>query len=925
MKHSAKSRSAGFLWGGAALVYLGAVQACSAERAPAPNRQIELAAIFTGPQIGQELPVAKPELSPSAQTWGTYARPAWNGSAYLVLVESLAWRLDASGKELDSRPFRVPAMGKVASNGSDWLIVWPEGGGIRAARVSGAGVVLDPTGFQVVANATGRIEVASNGSEYLIVWGEGDIYGARVAATGTVIGAPIAIAQQPGAQAGADIAWAGSNYLVAWADEAGAGNVVAARVRSDGSVLDPQGIQLSTHAAAEHWPHVASSGTESLVVWERAQNEIRAARVSPAGAPLDQSPLLLASGSDYPDTPRVTWNGAGYIVHYRIDPCSDAGGTSAVLVLGSGSIVAPPPNSTVCGWRGLGDSPGESASDRAGKHLLVVTGNTGSGNADQFVIAFAASSSGSLGTWQPRSAVRQTRPRIAADLTRALVVWEHPLNRLALPPRVRSQMAAARLDATGAMLDPDRIAIRYPSGSPFRAVRELGVAASQSHFFVKVNDDGPHYGSFVTNAGAVLSTVELPVGGFVFDNSSVLSDGTQFLATWVEMPTPAARARRFSTTGAPIDATPLTLPLDIAISEGVWDGASYFGVWASSTGVKAARLSSAAVPLTGPTSIAAGECPDVSWDGTNHFVVWSNAGTVYGARVDTQGAVLDASGLALGTGSCPRVAYNGSHHVVVWAEETSSAVRATRVTPGGAIADSSPVTIQTPAFEPDVASFGDGRALIVYRHPDLTELRSADRVWVRVLSDRCDCDGGACDGSVCIGASLDAGADGSSETGVDGAAGTNNDGEVTDASSVNDSSTGDTSTDDAQPTGGSAGAGAAGTAGIGADSAGGRSGAGSAGRAQQDSGVPKRPNGGGSRDDSGCAVARHRRGASWHLLLLWAAAAGFVAHRRKKPNAGVQMSLPFGSIPLSPPLFSDQDDARGGSPSAKLSGAHSPR
>jgi hypothetical protein len=792
-------------------------------------------------------------------------------------VDSLAWRLDADGKELDPLPFRVPAMGKVASNGSDWLIVWPEAGGIRAARVSGAGVVLDPTGFQVVASASGRIEVASNGSEYFIVWGGGDIYGARVSATGTVIGAPLPIAQQPGAQAGADIAWAGSNYLVAWADEAGAGNVVAARVNSDGGVLDPQGIQVSTHAAADHWPHVASSGTQSLVVWQRAQNEIRAARVSAAGATLDQSALLLASGPDNPNTPRVTWNGAGYIVHFRVDPCLDALGSSAVLVTASGSIVAPPPNSSVCGWYGLGDSPGESASDRAGKHLLVVTGNSGNGTGNQFVVAFAASSNGSLGTWQPRSAIRQTRPRIAADLTRALVVWEHPMT----PPHVplwRVEMAAARLDTAAAMLDPDRLAVRNPSGSAIRQVRELGLVASQSGFFVKVNEDGPHYGSFVTNAGAVLPTQSIPEEGrAVFGNSSVLSDGANFLATWSESPGLDARARRFSATGVPLDPTPLTLPREIAISEGLWNGTSYFGVWASSTGIQAARLTQAAVPIDGPTSIAAGQCPDVSWDGTNHFVVWSNAGTVYGARVDPQSAVLDTGGLALGNGSCPRVAYNGSHHVVVWADDAASAVRSTRLTAGGAIVDSTPITIQSPAFEPDVTSFGDGRALIVYRYPDITEARGADRVWVRVLSDRCDCQGIACDGSVCLGASSDAGADGSPEAGVGGAGGSSEDAAGDSSSSGGSASPGDAATEDAPSNGGSSGAGVAGT--------GGRSDAGTAGTKHADSGIAGstagRPSA-GSEDDDGCAVVQRGNAGPRFSVLAWVVAAGVIVRRKRR-------------------------------------------
>src|SRR5687768_8431422 len=90
-----------------------------------------------------------------------------------------------------------------------------------------------------------------------------------------------------------------------------------------------------------------------------------------------------------------------------------------------------------------------------------------------------------------------------------------------------------------------------------------------------------------------------------------------------------SRARRFTENGTPIETEPLSLPPDVMIADGVWNGSSYFGVWASPSTyprtITSVFLDSAAAPIGSPISIAQGECPDVSWDGVNHFVVWSNA------------------------------------------------------------------------------------------------------------------------------------------------------------------------------------------------------------------------------------------------------------------------------------------------------------
>ena len=143
----------------------------------------------------------------------------WNGSSYLVTYERLfiandpdiyGQRVDASANPVGTT-FPIATVSgaeqapKVASNGSDHLVVWQSGGDILGARVSSAGAVL---GGVTVSNATdtqSAPDVAFNGA-YLVAWrdrrdGHNAIWAARVATGGTVQD-PGGILVEPGTETG---------------------------------------------------------------------------------------------------------------------------------------------------------------------------------------------------------------------------------------------------------------------------------------------------------------------------------------------------------------------------------------------------------------------------------------------------------------------------------------------------------------------------------------------------------------------------------------------------------------------------------------------------------------------------------------------------------------------------------------------------
>jgi hypothetical protein len=219
----------------------------------------------------------------------------------------------------------------VASNGTDYLVSWTDGraGGtdIYAARVSGAGVVLDPAGLPVT---TGKIHlspssVASDGANYLVAWTQGgwyesDIYASRVSASGVVEDSEgIAVSTAAEDQLTPSVASNGSGYLVVWDDRRSFGSAIyASRVSVQGVVEDGAGVLVSSANGPRESPSVASNGEGYLVAWEDRRNnnwDVYASRVSAAGIVEDPDGLAVAASEDVAErTANASPNGSSYLV-----------------------------------------------------------------------------------------------------------------------------------------------------------------------------------------------------------------------------------------------------------------------------------------------------------------------------------------------------------------------------------------------------------------------------------------------------------------------------------------------------------------------------------------------------------------------------------------------------------------------------------
>ena len=235
------------------------------------------------PITGAEVTVATIGYTPAIASNGSEFLLVWSDGS-----DIRGTRIDEAGNLLDtnlviSNATGVQEMPQVASNGTDFLVVWADGRDadqdIYAARVSAAGVVAEPNGFAVYAGAHPQDwpHVASNGTDYLVTWETNldgtnlDVYGQRVTAAGAVLdGSGIAIATSGTIEWYPTVGSLGGNYLVAWSEfrDHLQADLYARRIAADGAISDPGGVQLTTAVFDQLHPAIATNGTGYVVSWD---------------------------------------------------------------------------------------------------------------------------------------------------------------------------------------------------------------------------------------------------------------------------------------------------------------------------------------------------------------------------------------------------------------------------------------------------------------------------------------------------------------------------------------------------------------------------------------------------------------------------------------------------------------------------------
>jgi hypothetical protein len=281
-------------------------------------------------------------------------------------------RVTPAGAVLDPTPITIAIAANaqrqldMASGGDDRLVVWidnrPDAPGLYGGRVGPDGEILDGTGFPIALGT--RITapaVAFDGERFLVTWADGVSWDgttaifAALVTTAAEVSAPITISTPDvGDVADPAVAFGGGTFLVAWghfesSEFSSRGQVLASRVSTDGVVLDPEGVPVTSDAwmwAAT--PSIAFGDSEFLIVWEQATSssptghDIFGARVTTAGGVVDVGGFPISDAPDDQFRPDIAWNGDRYLAVWEVRPSgsleSDPTDVRGARVTGDGVV-----------------------------------------------------------------------------------------------------------------------------------------------------------------------------------------------------------------------------------------------------------------------------------------------------------------------------------------------------------------------------------------------------------------------------------------------------------------------------------------------------------------------------------------------------------------------------------------------------------
>lgn len=336
--------------------------------------------------------------------------------------------------------------------------------------------------------------IAWNGKQYMVVWQSNrkdfddyNIYGSRVSPEGKVLdpqGIPISTAFSN--QIFLDLAWGEGEYLVVWQDLRARQRweIYGARIRSDGTVLDPQGIPIAVGERNHRHPQVASDGKDFLVVWMEENPgtswDVSGVRINPEGKVLDRARLRLAKAQGDQAYPAVAWGHDHYLVVWMDGPpgapvkIGGARVTAAGLAVDAHSLTLS---------RSSG-GPGYPAVAWSGRQFVVVWADKQPPGINTITGVLVRSSPKGVELEElplPRSANHHFLPSVVCRSEQCLVVWEEDQSR----GRPMHGIEDIIRDVRGSFVDLSRV--------PVRATEVMISPKAVGNHFTKAATDGDYY------------------------------------------------------------------------------------------------------------------------------------------------------------------------------------------------------------------------------------------------------------------------------------------------------------------------------------------------------------------------------------------------------------------------------------------------
>ena len=682
----------------------------------------------------------KPSVAASGTTFlATWVDSRLGGSdIFGARVSSAGVVQDPVGLAISFDPTQNPKTNPcVAGGASGFFATWEDNRGaftqIFGARVSAAGVILDPAGIGISTTNANQLHptVVCNNSNYFVAWEDDrntatsgrDIYGGRVGTNGIVLdpaGVPLStvISNQTTPVAAVNH----GTVLVAWLDRRVSNrtnDIYGTRLNFTNdavNVLDPNGIAISTNGASQN-PAVCALTNDFLVVWQDRRNsgttgtDIYGTRVDTNGNVLDTNAIAICNNTGNQVAPAVAGNSSEAIAVWT-DPRNTADTGNDIYGARISNLgVLEDTNGIPVSRSGSQES--SSAVAFNGTDYLVVwrdERNFMTNGTD--ILGTRVSAAGSILDSHGINICTQTNaqqhPSVGASAGEFLVAWEDSRN-LAIDG---VDIYAARVSGTGVVLDQGGFALSSSADNKLAP----SVAGNENTFLVAWDDDNLSgalpsagiYGTLVSQSVVISNpggfAIGAVTGGEMFP--SIAANSNQFLVAYDDTSVNDVYAARVLNDGTVLDAPALQLAFNGSESTPAAAslGTNYLVAWAdgrnsgnSGSDIYAARVfgdgttpdSNGGIPTSGfPICTLPNNQinPAVSADANSstYVVVWQNQGPtdgndLYSARIGTNGNVLDFWTVPLaGTGDrvAPHLAYGGAGKFLLVSEafRTNSAI-----------------------------------------------------------------------------------------------------------------------------------------------------------------------------------------------------------------------------------------------------------
>ncbi len=641
-------------------------------------------------------------------------------------------------------------------NGINYLVVWSDlrngSYDIYGTRVSTSGIVLDTADIFISSSISYDLltpAVTFGGRYFFVVWKEqlspttGYIRGTRIDTSGIVIDTlSIVINSTPIAYVSPDVSFDGQNFFTVWTI---ATHAYGARIDTSGTVIDTINILIASNPGLKANPNVAFDGIRYAVIWQDNRNssyDIYGARVNTSGVVIDSSAIGIVSMNSDLKYPRIVFNGENYLLtweDYRAGYPDIYGArvdTSVVLLDSIGIPISTHFNE---------EFQPSVAFD--GSNFLIVWSET-----DKGIYGARLDTTGllldSTGINVSSTVYAQWHPSCSFDGRNYFVVWQDKRN------DIDYNIYGARVDTTGAIIDPDPI----PISTEVVNQQFCKVAFSPVNYLVVWQDDrfSNIYGARVDTTGAVLDPSGFTVGGGPWEQESpsITFGAENYFVVWHDRRNVSGigiYGARVSISGTVLNPSGIQISYVQDYEELyptiAFNSENYLVVWYRLSSLLYAALVDTSGQVIDSFVITDNidhlSHPSITSDGTSYFVAWQddrNADLdIYGSRVNSSGTILDTTGIPISTSSgnqvCPSVAFDGTDYIVLWEDygNVFTDIYGARVSTAGIVLDTfTVVTQEGNQFSPALVKGPDEELLVTYSgFVDSINTRPANtmRIW----------------------------------------------------------------------------------------------------------------------------------------------------------------------------------------------------